>query len=481
MSESLSRREFLGTTTAAGVVLAEQLRRTTAMAAEAAEGKEWPTKPPPVKIHKVYAGTSGGAWPGPKFNATTEIARYEKLLAKVEDKLGNVKFVGGRQVKTAGEAAKVAANLGDADGVLVFDLNFHGGRRVAPLVNAGLPTAIFVYPFSGHQWMYYSQWQKAGKRLIVLPTSDYDRIGRAARLLAVPGRMRRTRILVVGGPRGTKAACTPKEVKKRLGCEMVLISNQQVIKAHKAIDPKAAEAEAKKYWISKAKKIVEPSKANIVNSARLYLAMKELMTKHGAVATTSCHCMGAPAKCCLTYSKLNDLGMVGACEGDIDSTLTMLIFQYAFGVPGFISDPLFDFAKNAVVHAHCTSTTKLDGPRGERAPFLIRTQCDTERGVSLEVKMRVGQEITCAKLCNAETMLISTGKITEIPDYYDRGCRTQITTEVRDAPKMFANWGGKVLPNDMMTLLHRDVFYGNHLQDIKDLGLLMGFKVVEEG
>jgi hypothetical protein len=33
----------------------------------------------------------------------------------------------------------------------------------------------------------------------------------------------------------------------------------------------------------------------------------------------------------------------------------------------------------------------------------------------------------------------------------------------------------------MMTLLHRVVFYGNHLESMKDLAALMGLKVVEEG
>jgi L-fucose isomerase-like protein len=190
--------------------------------------------------------------------------------------------------------------------------------------------------------------------------------------------------------------------------------------------------------------------------------------------------MGKPAKGCLAFSKLNDLGLVGACEGDMDSTLTMLIFAYAFGVPGFISDPLFDTAKNAVIHAHCTSTSKLDGPAGKRAPFLIRTQCDTNEGVALEVKMRVGQEITCAKLAHADTMLISTGKITELTDYFDRGCRTQITTEVADAREMSHNWGSGILPTDMMTLLHRVVFYGNHVESIRELASLMALKVVDE-
>ncbi len=476
MATKANRRQFLGVA-AAGAALVGQLGGKML---GAAADRDWP-KLPPVKIRKLYAGTSGGAWPSPKFRADEEIARYEKLLAEVEKKLGDVQFVGGEQVKNAQEAAKAAADLGDAAGLLVFDLNFDGGGRVAPIVNAGRPTVVFFYPFSGHQWMYYSQWQKAGKRMLVMPTSDYREIERAARLLRVPARMQQSRILVVGHPRGTRAACSPDAVKKSLGCDVAVIPKQRLTDIYNALDAKAVEAEAEDYWLGKAKKIVEPTREAIITSARLYPALKKLMIEENAQAVTSSHCMDMPAKGCLAFSKLNDLGLVGACEGDMDSTLTMLLFQYAFGVPGFISDPLFDFSKNAVVHAHCTSVTKLDGPAGERAPFLIRTQCDSEQGVSLEVEMRVGQEVTCAKLANNDTLLVSTGRITEIPDYYDRGCRTQIVTEVRDARRMFANWGGGVLPNDMMTLLHRVVFYGNHLRDLADLAPLLGLKLVEEG
>jgi len=41
--------------------------------------------------------------------------------------------------------------------------------------------------------------------------------------------------------------------------------------------------------------------------------------------------------------------------------------------------------------------------------------------------------------------------------------------------------GGGVLGDDMMTLLHRVVFYGDHLENVKDLALLTGLKVIEEG
>jgi len=473
---NLNRREFVGAA-AGGMLLAGGLATRPLMAAEEAG---WP-KMPPVKIHVVYVGT-GGAWPTPKFDAPAEVAKFKKYLAGVEERLGDVKFVGGELIPNSpGPAAKVAAELGDADAVLLIHLSFGNARPFLSFVNTGLPVAIFSQPFSGHDWMYVPQWQKDGKKVILLTTSDYGELERAAALLRVPARMRQTRIVCVGRPRGTALACSPEPLKQRLGVEVVLVSQKQVAEAHAAVDPKAAEAEAEQYWIGQAKQIVEPGRAAIINSARMYLAMKDIMIKTGARAVASSHCMGAPAKGCLAFSKLNDLGLVGACEGDMDSTLTMLIFAYAFGVPGFISDPLFDNSKSALIHAHCTSTTKLDGPVGKRAPFIIRTQCDTDRGVSLEVKMRVGQEITCAKLVNLDTILISTGKIIGIPDFDDRGCRTQITTQVADSRKMLHNWGGGVLKGCMMTLLHRVVFYGDRLESTKDLAALMGLKVVLEG
>jgi hypothetical protein len=474
---AISRRELLEAGAAAGGVLLAG--GWAAQPLVAAEEAGWP-KLPPVKIHVVYVGT-GGAWPTPTFDAPAEVRKFQDYLAGVETRLGDIKFIGGELIpNTVPAATEVAGKLKEADAALIVHLSFGSGAPLLKLVEAGLPSAIFSQPFSGHDWMYVPHWQTAGKRVILATSSDYGELERAAALLRVPVRTRQSRILVVGPARGTPSACSAEQVKKCLGSELVPIGQERILAAHKAVDLKAAEAEAERYWIGPAQKIVEPSRADIINSARLYLAIKDIMIQERAQAITSSHCMGAPAKGCLTFSKLNDLGLVGACEGDMDSTLTMLLFAYAFGVPGFISDPLFDTSKSAVIHAHCTSTTKLDGPAGGRAPFLIRTQCDSNQGVSLEVQMRVGQEITCAKLINLDTMLISTGKIVELTDFHDRGCRTQITTEVANAKHMVRHWGGGVLDGDMMTLLHRVVFYGNHLERMRDLATLMGLNVVEE-
>lgn len=479
MSDLINRREFLGASAAGAgaVILGTQLAGRSAAAGQTAD---WPQKLPDVKIYKVYVGRTGGIYLS---RPTAEIDKFNKYLADVERKLGDVKFIGGELIPPT-EVEKVLPNLAGADGVLIFHLSGHGGgapkAAMDQIVNVGLPTAVFSQPFSGHGWMYFPQWDREGKKVVLLPTSDWGELDRVVGLMRVPPHLRKTRIIVVNAPQGTAAACSAEQVKERLGCEIIPVTIDETVKAHEAIDIKAAEAEAEKYWISKAKKIVEPTREEIVNSARFYLAMKDMMIKNGAHAITSSGCMGRPAKACLTFSKLNDLGMVGACEGDMDSTLTMLMFGYAFGIPGVISDPVFDTSENALIHFHCTSSTKMDGPAGERLPFTIRNQSDSEQGVSLEVENRIGQDVTCAKFINLDSMLISKGRIYKIT-HDELGCRTQFWTKIADARKMYHNWGAGILKGGTMALLHRVVFYGDYMNDMKNLGVLMGFNVVEEG
>jgi hypothetical protein len=479
MSDLINRREFLGASAAGAgaVILGTQLAN---MSAAAVQAGDWPPKLPAVKIYKVYIGRTGGIYLS---RPTDEIDKFNKYLDGVQRKLGDVEFIGGDLIPPT-EVEKVVAKLTDADGVLIFHLSGHGGdapkAAMDRIVEVGLPTAVFSQPFSGHGWMYFPQWQKDGKKVILLPTSDWSELDRTVGLMRVAPHLRKTRIIVVNAPQGTAAACSAEQVKERLGCEIIPVTIEETVNAHQAIDIKAAEAEADEYWISKAKKIVEPSREEIISSACFYLAIKDMMIRNGAHAVTSSGCMGEPAKACLTFSKLNDLGMVGACEGDMDSTLTMLMFKYAYGIPGVISDPVFDASEDALIHFHCTSATKMDGPASERLPFSIRTQSDSERGVSLEVENRIGQIVTCAKFINLDAMLISTGKIYKIT-HDELGCRTQFWTKVADARKMYHNWGAGILNGGTMALLHRVVFYGDHMEDMKNLGVLMGFNIVEEG
>lgn len=469
----ITRRSFLSAAAAGGALCASKFLVPGAFAASATA---WPTLPP-ARIYIVYAGRTGDFYLA---HPTEELAKFEQYFAQLEAKLGNVKFIGGDLIPPT-NVDQLAEKVRGADALFLVHLSAHGGDApvLGKLIDLGLPTVLFSQPFSGHGWMYFPQWHKQGKKIVLLPSSDWKEIDRAVGLLRVPAWLKQTRIIAWGAPQGTAAACSAEQIRNRFGAELVSVSNDRVQQMMKEIDPKAAEAEAEEYWLGPARKIVEPQRAEIVESARLYLAIKELMIQERAQAITSSHCMGNP-RGCLTFSKLNDLGFVGACEGDMDSTLTMLLFAYAFRVPGFITDPVIDKSKNAMVHFHCTSATKMDGPDGPRLPFAIRNQTDSKGGVALEVENRVGQLVTCAKLVNLDTMLFTPGKILETSTS-PLACRTQFAQSVADARRLFLNWGENVIEGGVMTLLHRVVFYGDHRDAIRDLGDLVGFKTVEEG
>ena len=487
MSFPINRRTFLGAS--GGVLLAGGV---AARPLEAAEAAGWPNLPP-VKVYVVYLGT-GGAWPKPEFDAPKEIEeKFAPYLNRVRATLGDVEFVGGDLIANH---PRLAADLlpkieeSGADAILVIHLSFGTSAPFKVLAESGRPVAVYSQPFSGHDWMYVPRLQKQGLRLILAPSRDMAEIDRIVALLRVPVRMRQSKIILVGNPgcaAGTAAAKDFDLVRKQIGPEVIQVTPPEFVEIHASVDEEEARRIAQEHFISQAKEVLEPNEEEIVKSCKTYLAMKKLMLQHGARAITVKCLGGIPIDTlgypCLGFSKLLDEGVVGACEADIDSTLTMLMFQYAFGLPGFITDPLIDTATNAVIHAHCVAPTKMAGPASKRLPFSIRTHRDDNRGASLEVFMDrdMGKKVTWAKVANLDTILLTTGTISEVCDFDDRGCRTQVVTEVDNAREVFEKWGAGVLPDDMMTLLHRVLFYGDHTDNVKDMAHLMGLDVLIEG
>lgn len=434
-----------------------------------------PFEPFPTKIvvRKVYLAKPVPSWPTPKLDVHAEIRKIEGWLTELQKGLPDVEFVGGELLRTSEHVPGLKAAVGKPDGILIFNLTSTVGHLLSAIVDFGFPTIMFSQPYSGHDWSGVAGLQKDGKKVDVLASSDYRDILKGLAVFRTLKRLKETRILYLrNGGAGEQYV---KDVRQTVGAEIVSINHRRLVDAYNAIGPEKAKPEADA-WIKGALKVVEPTREEIIKSSRLYLAMKKVMREEGARGITI-NCLGLfyrgvlPAYPCLGFSRLNSMLRAGMCEADVASTLTHFIFAYLVGKPGFISDPVIDTATNTVIHAHCVATTKMDGPDGPEDPYIIRSHLEDDKGAVLQVKMRMGQVITAAKLINLDTMLISTGKIIDAPDV-NRGCRTKITTEVADAQKIMENYAGG---------LHRVIFYGDHVREIKRLAHFMPFNVVEEG
>ena len=477
MCEHCTRREFLGTGVASGLMLAG-----------ATWTHAWASQSPPPQprgksqICVIFTGTpvpnhrNWGADSG-------QIEIMKTHLAWAQKKLGNIELIIG-QSSNAQQTAALLKKAGPEVPVLVINVqNFALTRVVQPILDGAHPMVVFSLPASGHDWMYAPRWHRRGHRVTLIASGDYDELEQALRMLRVIPMMKQTRIILFPPARGTAPAQSPDQVKERLGADVVAIEEKAFNEMIAAAEENAVRDEINR-WTKNAKEIIEPNKEDIRMAARVSIALQNLMEQQQAQGLAVGTCMGWLSKGfpCLGFARLRDKGIPAACEGDMDSLLTMILFQYMIDRPGFQGNATFDTSRNALWTAHCTAPLKMDGPNGREAPYLLRGHSEVGgSGCVPEVQYRLGQTITRAKLVNLDTILASTGKIIDVPEKSVHGCRSQIVTEVRNAAKMAANWSSILETEDAMTLLHRVVFYGDHLENVHHLARLMGMKVVMEG
>ena len=487
MRTDFSRRGFLEMTSA-GLVAAGLPRTATAAGPEPAS----PFTFNKTKVLRVFIGRSP-AWPRPDLDVQAEYQRLKKELDAVPGQ-DAIEYVGDTFVNDPKALTELMQTHQDTAGILAVQVCMGTSDFLNIMANSGRPTVLYATPYSGHEWSIVPDLQRNGKKIDAIPSSNFKDILGAVRVFRAMGRLAQTNVLFVGGPNWKPEPAYLADIKKKFGTTVTVYDHQKLVEAYDSIKAEAVEADADK-WIKRAQRVREPKREEIVKSARFCLALQKVLADEKAFAITI-NCLGLferglPAYPCFGFSRLNDLGLVGVCEGDLPSTMTQVIFQHMQGVPGFVTDPIFDVASNTLVHAHCVSATKMDGPSGPEAPYEIRTHLEDHAGAVLQVKMRIGQEITMAKLVGAmpkgmkapslaaspqecwgtNILLLSTGKIVDTPDT-ESGCRTKIAVAVADARRMFENWSNG---------LHRVIFYGNHMADARRFARFTDLAIFEEG
>jgi len=475
MTDTFGRREFLQIAVAGGALYVG----TRGAFGQAAEGKPLQLISPgcrrsKVRVGKVYMGKPRAHWPTPKMDLTAEMQKYEGEFARMGKAFADVEFVCNELITSPEQVQPLKDKLTGADGILVIHLSMGITPILNEIVKLGQPTMLFAAPYSGHEWCGFGALQKskAGAMLDCMLTSDYEQLAVAVRPFRAIHHMREAKILnVTANPYPEERT---KAVKEKFGTEIKTIGRQRVLDVYNAVDDKQAQAEADR-WIAAAEKIVEPSKDEIFRSCKLALAFQKILDEEEATVVTV-ECYGSmyrqlPAFPCISHVRMNNMGLGGICESDMDSALTHVLFQGLVGKPGFISDPTVDTSNGTIILAHCLGTTKMDGPDGEAAPYKLRCIMERQEGAVPQVTMRTGQKVTQARLVGTKSLIWFTGTIVDTPDI-DRGCRTKITVKVDgDIDRLWQNWSHG---------LHRVTCYGDLRQDLMRFCKFKSIEMVHE-
>lgn len=480
MSRQVNRREFLQTTAAGGAVffagsglfgVSAQAGGTTLISPGCRRSK--------VRVARIYMGTKAGLWPKPALDFAEEIRSYEARFAELRDQLKDVDFVVDELITSPDQVGRLKSRLEKVDGILVIHLSMGASPILREILGVGRPTVVFAAPYSGHEWTSFGalQQQPIGARMECFLTTDYSMLAAAIRPFRAIHHAREAKVLNV-----TTRIFKPyaDRVKAKFGTEIKQIDLQTVEDAYNAVDDKLADAETKR-WMDGAQAVVEPSRQDIWKSCKLALAFENMLAEENAtVLTVDCYgtmwnrTIKLPAYPCIGFCRLNNLGLGGICESDLQSAMTHIILQGLTGKPGFISDPTVDEACDGIILAHCLGSTKMDGPEGPAAPYKIRTVMERQEGVTPQVEMRVGQKVTQAILIGTDSLLYFTGNIIDAPVSMadDRGCRTKITVKVDgDITALWKNWSNG---------LHRQTVYGDVTKELSQFCRYTGIKMVDE-
>jgi len=484
MENEVNRREFLQLAAVGGAVC---LGGPSIFAARANVRRSKLISPgcrrSKVKIARIYMGKPGNPyWPKPELDLKKEIRFYESELAKSKDELSDVDFVVDELVASPEQVAPLKERLKDVDGILVIHLTMGTGGVLKEILEAQKPTMVFAAPYSGHQWIKFGELQKQelGAKMGCVLTSDYKQLAVAIRPFRAIHHLREAKILNLN----TRTSRSPVEyvnnIKNRFGTEIKQIELKRVLDAYDAVSDSRAKEEANR-WINGAVKVIEPSEEEIFKSCKLALAFEKLLDEEDAtVMTVDCYGSMFKPLCqsyaypCIGFTRLNNMGLGGICESDLRSAMTYILFQGLVGRPGFISDPTIDESNNSIILAHCLGTTKMDGPKGPAAPYKLRSIMERREGAVPQVKMRIGQKVTQAKLTGTDLLLYFTGQIVDAPVSIetDRGCRTKITVKLDgDAEKLWKNWSHG---------LHRVTCYGDITKELEHFCRFKAIKMVNE-
>ncbi len=288
----------------------------------------------------------------------------EQLLRELEQQCSGVEFTVRDASKPGIGLQAVADELetrkGDFDGVLVF-----GGLNDYRPALTGLPT-IAVHNFPEFSHLPYKLFEE--RRGVLTATCDRGNLCQASQsasmfddlvekigLVDTLGKMKRSRMLVltdnpcVDVHHGDLGTAYPGDLRRKapqefnqifqqavhdcLGTEIIRIGTPEVAADQRVqgIDEEQAREIAQR-WVAEAEDMKGTIEREVVNSARMYLAMKALMDEYGAnTIATHIRSLTTEAKPedmiwpSLGNSQLQLEGLVGCCQAHMNVVLTHML------------------------------------------------------------------------------------------------------------------------------------------------------------
>jgi len=474
-----SRRTFLQTAggTAAGLSLAPRWFSSLALAQGGPNGK----KPAVVRVAFIYPPTADldkvgyYSWPGSSFDAEGRQRRYTARLAQIERKLGMRIEVTPQTLDTAEQVTGFINDVkaSKPQGLLLIPFKKGHWPHVTRIVEeTQIPSVILAtlgILLVGH----VRQMHRTPGAYLINSLDNLDAVERGMKMIRTASVMRQSRIINIDGKQ------TRQSQVAHLGTEVRTIPHARFYDAFKNIGTPTRVKELAETYLRTAKKIVQPTKDDIVDAAKTYFILKTLVEEEKADAVMM-NCLPGLKRPhqhvppCMGFMDLRDEGIPAGCESDLDATITMMLLQQLFDRPGFQHNPTAETETNHYFCAHCTSASKMRGCNEKPEPYVLMSHAEAGWGCVPRVLFTPDQEVTIAKYLRVRTedetpqMLVYSGQIVGCPPIpATGGCRTNAEATINELDDV-ADLKGH----------HLCMVYGDYAKDLRRFCQLTGVEAV---
>jgi len=419
-----TRREFLG---AASAWLASSVLCAPILAAE--EPAPAPARPvlpkgpasrcvPTLKCCFVRRkGEYGMRWPGAVYNGEAAMKKYTEEIRTTARGLHIQLDLRPQPLYSPQEAdAWIAeATAAKPDGLLVvlLDRQEHAWPTANKAIDTKIPTVVFSPVGSSFTTNTAGPSRKPGG--FICSTDDFRQVRYGIKMIHAGAKLRATRCLVI---RGSEAA---EGQMHHLGIQLRYLPAALFTEEYDKTPANAEVLAIADDYVKRARRQAGATKDDVVNGVRSYIVARTLLERHEADAITM-DCLGAlghrkVSLPCIAWSRMNDDGIPAACEADLGAVATHTIVQYLFDRPGFQQDPVAETARVAVIGAHCSCPTKLNGFAAPPEPFDL-VHHHGVRDATTRTLWRVGQRVTSLDVIPAPKggrpkMIISAGQVVD--------------------------------------------------------------------
>jgi hypothetical protein len=462
-----------------------------------------------AKIYTVFV-SSGYIGPGgfPKsFISNEEVVKRLKKECKE-----GIDFIVRDMYKEKNSVESLIRELSDMqevpDGVLVFGMS---NKNEYPLALTGIPT-IVVYNLFEFMHLPYELFYEKGKILTAcidrrnvadssVSKSMFRDLVEKVNLIQALKEMKKSTIISVTFYKNMSVVDRMNlpvgynellidALKDTLGVKLIRVKPEEFYKSVKDVDMKEAKKIAK-MWIAEAKGMEDTTEEEVVKSAMMYLGFKTLRERYNASAITT-HMrfladtdkMEDRAWPSFSNTEFQKHGITGLCQDYPHIAATHLLGYYMTGRPSMLGDIMLDPFNSVSIILHCGAPLNPYG--NDRIPYSITSHAESPMrgtmkpgsGACLQIDFPVNKPVTIWKIDPiSRRIILHTGMSVDghkiYKDFDNIMCRVKLIVKT-EAKKVQRH----AYPDKYG--IHRSAIFADIREQIKDVGTLLGFEVIEE-